>query len=197
MVPEDPFDDFYRYREEISLDGNSITDADARSLTSSQVDRICDAVDTGLATSTFSPGFQVSPAPVCAAPTTIRIDLSRLAVVILFLQADGSPKGLSITCEQDRVRTVGDCRAEPGCVRVRHMADLKYLVYRTSRTGRVSTHPSALNPEHVCVSEIWFAAHLDGNETAMPLSSMMTFRSSSMGLSLDLGSPPQKPEEQG
>ncbi|ROW07857.1 hypothetical protein VMCG_03488 [Cytospora schulzeri] len=189
LLAEDPFDDCYRVREGSFFYSSSISEDDAKSLTPSQVNRICDNVDTALTIPTFPRGTRVgpapapAPAPVQATPNSIQVDLSCLSVVILFLHADGSPKGLSFTSDDGRVRRVGDCRAEPGCVRVWHTPDLKFLAYSASDPAYDTRPPG---PGYLRVWDIWFLDEVDPDQTAFPMTGTMTFRFPSTGLGIDL-----------
>lgn len=201
LLAEDLFNDCNRVSEDSSYYGSSISDDAAETLTPSQVDRICHNVDTALTIPTFPLGFRLAQAPVPApapapapepaqveaASSSIQIDLSRLSVVILFLHADGSPKGLSFTPDDDHIRKVGDCRAEPGCVRVWYTPDLKYLAYTAFNQVSFATRPP--NPGYIRVWDIWFLEHVDDGQAAFPMTGTMTFRFPSSGLGIDLRFP--------
>ncbi|KAK7743636.1 hypothetical protein SLS53_004172 [Cytospora paraplurivora] len=174
----------YPARNGSLLDSSKASDIDAESLTPSQVDRICNLVDTGLEIPTFCPSFRKAPAPLRATSSSLRVDLSQLAVVTLFLRVDGLPKGLIFTNEQGRAQSLGDCEAEPGFVRIWHRPDLKYLVYSNSISGRLGTRP--YNPEIFRVQKISFAAKINDNETALAMTGMVKFQFSSLGLVVDL-----------
>ncbi|KUI70702.1 hypothetical protein VM1G_05904 [Cytospora mali] len=185
LSTENPFVDGNYISEDSLSDDSSISD-NVKSLTPSQIDRICNAIDAGLTIPTFSPGRQVAPVPALVEKTlnSVCIDLSRLAVVQLLTHSDGSPKGLVFTYEHGLVQKVGDCRAEPGCVRVWHAPDLKYLVYKASSLVPGTRHPK---PDYFHVDDIWFAAQENDSQTALPMSGTMTFQCSrGVGLSLDL-----------
>lgn len=166
------------------LDSSKSSDIYAGSLTPSQVDRICNLVDAGLEIPTFCSSFRKAPAHVRATSASLRVDLSRLAVVTLFLRVDGLPKGLIFTNEQGRAQSVGDCEAEPGFVRIWHTRDLKYLVYSNTMSARLGTRP--YKPEIFRVQKISFAANVNDNETALVMTGTVKFQFSSLGLVVDL-----------
>ncbi|ROW14276.1 hypothetical protein VPNG_04250 [Cytospora leucostoma] len=182
--PQDSSNNGYPDRNGSLLDSSRASDIDAKSLTPSQVDRICNLVDTGLGIPAFCPSFRKAPAPLRMSSSSLRVDLSRLAVVTLFLRPDGLPKGLIFTNEQGRAQSLGDCEGDPGCVRIWGSADLKYLVYSNSISGRLGTRP--YNPEIFRVQKISFAANVNDNETAIAMTGMVKFQFSSLGLVVDL-----------
>lgn len=188
LLAEDASDDHDQVSEDPLVDSRSISEG-AKSLTESQINHICDDVDTALGTATFSPELQIGPppppalVPLQATLSSVQINLSRLNVVTLHLRADSTPRGLSFTDEDCQVRRVGDCRPEPGCVRVFHRPDLKYMLYSVSDWA-LDTRSS--RSEYLPIWDIWFSAHMGDDQNTIPMAGTMIFQFSSHGLSICL-----------